>query len=129
MNRLFRALRARPIAALLALHLALTGTGIPCLIVCTAAAAEANQHAASCHESTDADHHDSCPDDSPCVRDQALALAPQIEASDSPQDAGLAIAFVDVATIARPLALHGVHQRAMPDRSPPFPPGFDVLRI
>jgi len=119
-------LRPRPIAALLALHLALTGTGIPCLLVC---AADAHEQAAACHESTAAEHHDSCPDDSPCVKDQAPALAAQIEASDSPQDAGLAIAVAPVATFARPLAVHRLHQRAMPDRSPPIPPGFVVLRI
>ena len=119
----------RPIAALLALHPALTSTGIPCLLVCAAEAAEAHEHAATCHESTAAEHHDSCPDDSPCVRDQAPALAAQIAASDSPQDAGLAIAVAPVATFARPLAVHRLHQRAMPDRSPPIPPGFVVLRI
>jgi hypothetical protein len=121
-----RVLAPRPIAALLALHLALTGTGIPCLLLC---AADAHEHAATCHESTAAEHHDSCPDDSPCVRDQAPALAAQIEASDSPQDAGHAIAVAPVATFARPLAVHRLHQRAMPDRSPPIPPGFVVLRI
>jgi hypothetical protein len=127
MKRLLRALRPRPIAALLAIHLAMTGTGIPCLLVCMAAeAGEVREHA-TCHDSKAADHHDSCPDDSPCVKDQAPALAANSDAPLSPDDAGVLPVFVALQTT--PLSARVSALRAMPDRSPPIPPGFVVLRI
>ena len=127
MKHLLRALRPRPIAALLAIHLALTGTGIPCLLVCMAAeAGEAREHA-TCHASKAAAHHDSCPDDSPCVKDQAPALAAHPDAPLSPDDAGVLPVFVAQQTT--PLSARAFALRAMPDRSPPIPPGFVVLRI
>ena len=113
------------IAVLLAVHLALTGSGVPCLLICAADAAEAHEH---CHESTAGDRHDSCPDDSPCIGDQSLALAAQVETPVSPQDAGLAVVIADVATFARPTLPVELHLRTLPERSPPIPPGFAVLR-
>jgi hypothetical protein len=113
------------IAVVLAIHLALTGSGIPCLLLCAADAAEAHEH---CHESTAGDRHDSCPDDSPCVGDPTLALAAHVETPVSPQDAGLAVVVAEAAGLARPPMPVALHLRALPDRSPPIPPGFSVLR-
>lgn len=127
MQRLLRVLRPRPIAALLAIHLAMTGTGIPCLLVCMAAEAGEVREYATCHESKAADHHDSCPDDSPCIKDQAPALAASSEAPLAPDDAAVLPIFV--APQAPPLSARAPALRAMPDRSPPIPPGFVVLRI
>ena len=125
-QRLILAVRPRPVIALLAIHLAIAGTGIPCLLVCMAA--EAREHA-TCHESSAADHHDSCPDDSPCVKDQAPALAAHPEAPLSPDNVGVALAFVAPATTRLPAVVRSLAPMAIPDRSPPIPPGFVVLRI
>lgn len=129
MHRFLRILRPRPIVALLAIHLALAGTGIPCLFVCMAAEAGEAHEQASCHQSKAADHHDSCPDDSPCVKDQAPAIAAHFEAPLSPDHSGGALAFVSPGTTLMPAGGSAPTQRAMPDRSPPIPPGFVVLRI
>jgi hypothetical protein len=129
LQRLLRLLRPRPVIALLAIHLAIAGTGIPCLIVCMATeATEAHEHA-TCHESNAADHHDSCPDDSPCVKDPAPALAAHGDALLSPDDVGVALAFVAPGTTHLPAVERSLAPIAMPDRSPPIPPGFVVLRI
>jgi len=125
-QRLILAVRPRPVIALLAIHLAIAGTGIPCLLVCMAA--EAREHA-TCHESSAADHHDSCPDDSPCVKDQAPALAAHGDALLAPDDVGVALAFVTPGTTRLPAGAPALAPITMPDRSPPVPPGFVVLRI
>jgi hypothetical protein len=127
MKRLFRALRPRPIAALLAIHLAMTGTGIPCLLVCTAAEAREVREHATCQESKAANHHDSCPDDSPCVKDPSPALAAHAEPPLSPDAAAALPVFVALRTT--PLSACVLALRTMPDRSPPISPGFVVLRI
>jgi hypothetical protein len=107
----------------------MASTGIPCLLVCMAAeASEAHEHA-TCHESNAADHHDSCPDDSPCVRDQAPALAAHSDAPLTPDNVGVALAFVVPGTTRLPAGEPALAPIAMPDRSPPIPPGFVVLRI
>ena len=128
-QRLFRTLRPRPVMALLAIHLAITGTGIPCLLVCMAAEASEMHEQSAGHESESADHHDSCPDDSPCVKDQAPAVAAHGDALLSPDDVGVALAFVTPGTTHLPAGEHPLTPIAMPDRSPPIPPGFVVLRI
>jgi hypothetical protein len=125
MKRFLRALRPRPIAALLAIHLAMAGTGIPCLLVCVAG--EARDHDAAWHESHGAEHRDSCPDDLPCVKDQSPAVSAHADAPFVPDAGGMLPVFL--APLAAPPGLTMLALRSMPDRSPPIPPGFAILRI
>jgi hypothetical protein len=120
-----RVLRPRWAVGLLALHLAITGTAIPCLLVCAAQAQD--EHAASCH-GHDADHSDPCATDSPCMQDQAPAVIALADDAGPPLDLGIVAAGLPAwsAPFAGAPALRLL---ALPDRSPPVPPGFVVLRI
>jgi hypothetical protein len=112
--------RSRVIVALLAGSLALSGTGVPCLLACAVEAAHEHEHAAPCH---DADTSDVL-----CSSDPAPAILAQAFGTTTLPDLGIVL----------PAALHPgtgsavAYARAaikLPDRSPPVPPGFVVLRI
>ena len=128
---------ARQWVVALTLSLAASGSGVPCLGVCLTHAAEASDHASepACHHSGltgahdehGADHED-CPSASPCVQDQtpgiaahAIWTAPQLQelAFLSSPSHGHDWQLSRAGLLRIPVA---------PDRSPPIPPAFSILR-
>lgn len=112
--------RSRVVVAFLAACLAMSGTGLPCLLACAAEAAEAHEHAAPCPD------HDA--GDVLCASDPAPAILAHADGTTSLPDLGIVLP----AAIPSPGAQALTHPRraiALPDRSPPIPPGFVVLRI
>ena len=110
--------RSRTLVALLAATFALAGTGMPCLFACAHDAAEAHEHAAPCHDAGDV----------LCSSDPAPAILAHADAAPTLSDLGI-VPPATMHVIAAPVVAYARAAIKLPDRSPPVPPGFVVLRI
>jgi hypothetical protein len=134
---LLRSRRIRLGAAILCANLALSTSSIPCLCVCLAhgSPAPARASGSTCPHADDGDRHDEpCADHDHCAPNSACSQdqAPGVTAQPSvvlPSLELLALApAAAVSNLVTPAGSTMLRVRAAPDRSPPIPPAFEVLR-
>jgi hypothetical protein len=134
MKCFFNSHRSHWLVAAFAGHLAITASGIPCLCLCLGEVGETTVHerANACQDETGADsgaHHAPCSDNSPCVRDQAPALAVHDDEAAPFFDHTAVVLEVDRGFAALTRDGASLHGNLVPDRGPPIPRRFAVLRI
>jgi hypothetical protein len=129
--------RSRRWVAALILNVAVTSSGIPCLSVCLGhcAPAPVREEEPACHDSgalaSEHDHgagEEHCPAPSCCTDDQTPADANHAAWTAPSLDALAFLPSSSAAQDAPRLDVGMSRVRSLPDRSPPIPPAFSVLR-
>src|SRR5690348_4018832 len=111
-------LRSRFLVAVVAASLALSGTGLACLLACAVEAAHEHGQAAPDHDAGDV----------LCGSDPAPAILAHVDGAPTLSVLGIILPAAMPVTAA-PVVAYARAAIKLPDRSPPVPPGFVVLRI